>query len=449
MAGLAIDGLSSGLDTTALINSLMAVEGNQQTLLKQKQTSTSNVVTALQALNTRVASLAETAKTAATDTSWGAVKGSSSATSVTTTVTSGAVPSTVSFTVDKVAASQSSLMAMPADLDPDNPTLTITLGGKTTSVTALSTDPRDIAAAINTSDAGVKASIINVGTSGAPDYRLQLTGTETGTANSFTVSYESTSGTAAASLTQVRAADDAQITLFPGTAAAQTVSSASNSFADLLGGVTLTVSKVEPEAVTVTVARDDDALKNLAKNLISNLGVVLSEIRDRTKSGTSTADDGAKILTPGMLSGDTAVRFLQQDLLAQGSAAIDGMSPAEVGIEISRDGTFTFNEEKFAAAMAADPARAQKIVSGVAANVQAVAERASDKTDGTLTNKIRSTESTVTDLKDRINDWDDRLARRRDSLVRIYAALEVSMSKMQATSSWLSSQLESLNTSSK
>jgi len=121
------------------------------------------------------------------------------------------------------------------------------------------------------------------------------------------------------------------------------------------------------------------------------------------------------------------------------------VSPADVGIVISRDGTFTFDQEKFAAALADDPAKVQKIVSGVAANVQAVADRASDKVDGSLTSRIKSTQETVSEMGDRISDWDDRLARRRETLVRIYSALEVSMSKMQSTSNWLSSQIAQLN----
>lgn len=447
MAGLAIDGLSSGLDTTALINSLIAIEGNQQVLLKQKQSTSSSLVTALQALNTRVASLAEAAKTATKDSSWGAVKGASSAESVVVTAASGAVPSTLSFTVDRVATSQSSLLTVPADLDADNPTLTISLGGKDTAVTALTTDPRDIAAAINSSDAGVKAAVINVGTADAPSYRLQLTGTETGAANTFTVSYANAGGTAAASLSQVRAAGDAQITLFPGTDAAQSMTSSTNAFNGVLADVTITVSKVESEAVTVDVVRDTEALTSLAKNLVSNIEVVLSEIASRTKATTGTADDGGSTLKPGLFGGDATIRMLQQDILAQASAPIDGVSPADVGIVISRDGTFTFDEEKFTAALAADPAKVQTIVSGVAANVQAVADRASDKVDGTLTNRIKSTQDAVSELGDRISDWDDRLARRRETLVRIYSALEVSMSKMQSTSSWLASQIEQLNAS--
>ena len=84
MAGTSsIAGLVSGLDTTSLITQLMQIESAPQTLLKTKQTNTSNLVAALQSLNTKVASLGDAAKTAAAATSWQSLKASSSASSVT------------------------------------------------------------------------------------------------------------------------------------------------------------------------------------------------------------------------------------------------------------------------------------------------------------------------------------------------------------------------------
>lgn len=449
MATLGIDGLSSGLDSTSIINSMMAIEGNQQVLLKQKQTTASSTVSALQSLNTKVASLAAAAKTAATPASWGAVTAKSSATSVTATAAAGASLSTLSFTVDAVATSQSSLLTVPADLDPANLSLTITTGGKAFEVKPASADPRDIAAAINTSESGVKATAINVGTADAPSYRLQLTGTQTGAANNFTVSYAATgeADPVAATLSTVRAAGDAKITLFPGTDGAQAVTSSSNSFASILPDVTINVSAVESEAVTVDVNRNDPALTALASSIVSNLNVVLSEIASRTAKNTGKAEDGSELVKGGLLSGDTAVRFLQQDILTAGSASVGGVSPADFGIKIGRDGTFTFDSAKFAEQLAKDPAKVQEVISGVAANVQKVADKASDSVNGSLTSRIQSGEASVKDLATRISSWDDRLASRRQTLVRIYTALEVSMSKMQATSSWLSSQIEQLNSS--
>ncbi len=66
-----IGGMISGLDTATMINQLMQLEARPQSLLKNKVSSTQTLVSALQALNTRIADLgkiaAETGKAKALD----------------------------------------------------------------------------------------------------------------------------------------------------------------------------------------------------------------------------------------------------------------------------------------------------------------------------------------------------------------------------------------------
>ena len=62
MASMGIDGIVSGLDTTALINSLMQAEAMPQTLLKSKVTTAGTFISALQSLNTRISSFGDAAK---------------------------------------------------------------------------------------------------------------------------------------------------------------------------------------------------------------------------------------------------------------------------------------------------------------------------------------------------------------------------------------------------
>ncbi|MDQ1528149.1 MAG: flagellar hook-associated protein 2, partial [Microbacteriaceae bacterium] len=52
-----VDGLISGLNTTSLIDAIIAADALPQTLLKSQQTTTTTFVTALQGLNTQIASL--------------------------------------------------------------------------------------------------------------------------------------------------------------------------------------------------------------------------------------------------------------------------------------------------------------------------------------------------------------------------------------------------------
>lgn len=459
MASMGIDGMISGLDTTTLINQLMQAEAIPQALLKNKQTSTTTFVTALQSLNTKVASLADAATTATKPTSWQAYKATASASSVTATTTSTALPSELSFTVKSLASNQVSILDFPGAsgaFTGTPPTFTISSGtGDVTArtnvtVTAASGSVEDVVKAINdTTAAGVKAVAVKVdGT-----YRIQLTGSGTGEAKAFEV-FAGAAGSLTDASTSVpkddlRAASDAAVLLWAGTGAETEVTSTSNTFSNVLDGVSFTVSalpKTDDPPVTLTVARDDAAVKKLASGLVGALGVVFSEISSRTTTTTKTGDDGRTVVTGGLFSGDSAVRALSQQLQTAASYPVDGTSPSEVGIVIGRDGTFTFDDAKFTAALAADPAKVQKVVAGLAERVADVAKKTSDKTDGSLTRKVESQQGMVKDLGDQIASWDLRLASRRAGLQKTYAALEVSLSGLKSQSSWLAGQLASLPT---
>lgn len=458
--GFAIDGLVSGLDTTSMIESLMKVEANPQALLVQKKTNAEKVLTALQALNTKVASLADAAKAAAKASSWDVRKATSSSDSVVATAAAGAAVGTVSFSVDAVAASQISLadpFGDPADLLAGSPSLTLRAAdGTLTEITPEKPDWASITKAINDSDSGVKATAVRVSDGEPPKFRLQLTGTKTGTTSSFEL-FAGTSAQVVAAEVQplklgvVRAASDAQITLWKGTDVAVSFQQPSNTFTGLLSGVDVTVAKVtkvDDAPVTVTVGQDDAAVKKLASDLVSQLNLVLSEVTSRTSTTTTTDSSGKTVVTGGLLSGDSATRALQQTLISAGSRPVDGLSPSTAGIELGRDGTFTFNATKFAELLASDPAAAQRMVAGVAAAVDEVASSTSDKIDGSLTQKITNHESSIKTMGEQISDWDRRLEVRRSGLQRQWSALEVTLSNLNSQQSWLTSQLASLSGSS-
>lgn len=455
-----IDGLISGLKTTELIDALLQKEAAPQTLLKNKQTASTSLVAAMQALNTKVASLATSAATAAKASSWNAFKATGSATSVTATATSSAQPSSLSFTVDSVAAAQTSSVTLPSTYDSTTPSFTIVRDGKNVTVTAASTSVQDIVSAFNGSaDAGVKAVAVRVTNGTTPEYRLQITGTATGASNAFEMylgdaatvqGYLDAPATVPAgarlvdsSAAPVKAAD-AKITMTGG----YSLTSSTNTFAALMTGVDVTVSATSADPITVTVGQDGAAVKALASSLVANLSTVLSEISSRTGTTTTTADDGGTIVKGGLFSGNSLVRSVQQSVLSEASLPVNGISPSDVGIKITRDGTFTFDDAVFTAALAADPAKVQAVVSGVAQRVADMADSFSHATTGVLTQAVASEQDMVKDLTTRIADWDDRLAIRKETLQKTYAALETSLSKLKSTSSWLSSQLASLPTTS-
>ena len=278
---------------------------------------------------------------------------------------------------------------------------------------------------------------------GAGEYRLQFTATKSGEAGAFTISDPGTT------FTDVKAAQDAEISLWPGTAAAQSVKSSTNTFTDLLPGVSITAKEVTAAPVTLTVARDDAGITKLASGLVEGVNGIFSYVASKT-AVTSTTNTSGTSTTAGIFAGDSAVRSVNQNILSAASLPVGTppRSPSEIGISITKTGTMEFDEKKFSAALAADPAGTAAKVQEIATRVAAAATTASDKYDGTLTKKITGQQSEVRDLADRISDWDTRLESRKATLQRTYSGLEVALSNMQAQQSWLTAQLGGLSSGS-
>ncbi|MGN7800113.1 flagellar filament capping protein FliD [Leifsonia sp. 22587] len=459
--GMAVDGLISGLNTTQLIDSLMQAEAIPQTLLKNKVTDSTTYITAMQALNTKVAALADAAAKLAKPAGTDLHTASTTSTSVTATAGTGAVDGTIDFTVDKLAQAQVTVTGPLTQWPDQPPTLTfVAADGTVKQVTAGSSSLADVAAAINQAGVGVSATQVAAGLdpgTGQQLYRLQLSSTKTGSAGAFTAyrgtPADVTAGTATNLLSdpgaaQVRAAQDAQLTLWAGTGAAQTVTSSTNTFTGVLPGVTVSVSSVSSTPVTLTVARDDKGLTAAASSLVSSVNDIFTLIAQKQAVTTSTDSAGGTVVTGGAFTGDSTTRDVNQKLVDAISSPIGGVSPSTYGISIQRDGTVTFDQNVFATAMAADPDAVKSALTTIAQRVADASTAASDTYTGSLSLRIKGEQSTVKDLNDQITDWDTRLSDRRSTLEKTYANLEVQLQQLQSQSSWLTGQLSSLPTAS-
>ncbi|MCX7522373.1 flagellar filament capping protein FliD [Microbacterium sp. STN6] len=454
-----IDGLVSGLDTTSLINSLMQVEAQPQTMLKNKVSTTQSLVSAFQSLNTRAATLGSLADATAKPGALDLYKASSSSSAVSVTVAAGASAGQIDLTVGQMAQRQVSVTATMSAWPVDPPVLTVVgADGTTTEVTAASTALDDVVTAFNAAGSGVTAMKVASGTDGAgnPLFRLQFSSKETGADAAFTVYQGSkadvTAGTATdlstvAGSATIKSAQDATVTLWAGTAAEQQISSASNTFTDLFPGVSVTVNSVSATPVTLSIQQDTAAVSKKASDLVDSLNGIFGYITQQTATTTSTdPDTGRTVVTGGVLSGESIVRDVNQKMMTAATMPINGHSPSEIGISIAEDGTIAFDSDKFAAALAKDPSFAQSTLQAIAQRVADAGKVVSDQYNGTLTGTIKGQQSLITDYNKQISDWDLRLADQRTALEKTYATLEVNLSNLQSQSNWLTGQLAGLST---
>ena len=436
--GISLDGLASGLDTTALIGSIMQSEALPQTLLKNKSYDIQSMVSALQGLNSKVAALATQATAAAKPGALNLYSATTSSTNVVATTTAGAAAGSIDFQVTRLAQTQVTLsnnvVGWPYT------TMTINSGGQSFTITPLTSNLDDVVTAVNAAGAGVVASKVAVG---GGEYRLQFAATKSGSAGAFSISDPGTT------FTDAKLAQDAELQLWAGTTSQVAVTSSTNTFTDVLPGVSITAKDLTTSTATLTVSRDDAGITKVASDLVDGVNGIFALVSSKSAVSTST-NIGGTTTSAGLFTGDSTVRTVNQNILSAASLPVGTppRSPSEIGISITKTGTMEFDATKFGAALAADAAGTAAKVQELAGRIASAATAASDKYTGTLTTKITGQQSEVRDLADRISDWDTRLVSRKATLQSTYSGLEVALSNMKAQQSWLTAQLGGLSTGS-
>ncbi len=185
-ATINFSGLASGLDTSSIISSLTTVAQKPITLLQSKDDGYNAALTAWQTFNTSLASLQTAVTTLGEPSTFNTASATSSDTTVATVTTlPGATLGDHSLSVTQLAQAQKVVSTPVASGSTAlGKTGSFTLNGKTVAIS--STDAlTDVAVKINAAQAGVSATVVNVGPN---DFRLTLTSNQTGTANTIAAS---------------------------------------------------------------------------------------------------------------------------------------------------------------------------------------------------------------------------------------------------------------------
>ena len=508
----AVDGLVSGLDTTTIISQLIKVDAAPQDALKAKVNASNLKVTAYQSVNSSIAAIQTAADALQKAATWASTKASSSDESITVTAGSSATPASLDVQVDRLATGRSIIgnrdLKVAADgtisnpMDVPIPIDIVRSDGSFVTINPSSGALADVVGAINkASKMGINAVAIRVKDD---TYRLQITSSTTGLSKgdfkvvAHTGGAPESDGNGSATYAgyvandsawfgnlastgdfkNITGSQDAQISVGPPNGQFS-ITSTSNTFADVMPGVAVTVSKVSgtstPVSGTVRVASDPDAVATAMQGLVDASNAALSNIALQSRSG-SVGTTGS-ITGAGLLRGDTALRTLQSQIM---SAVTNGLghagsqtSAADFGVQSTRDGKLTFDKSKFLAAYSANPTALQRQVSSVAAgsnldsaknpvpDSDGIVERLRNVTvfavgdlkaspttaSGVLTTTISGQQKSVDDLTHKIADWDVRLAQKKIRYQKYYSSLEVSLGKLKSQGSWLSGQLASLSSS--
>lgn len=483
MAAITSIGTGSGIDLEGLVGQILEAErAPTEQRLELKQAETEASISAYGSLKSTLsafqATLADLSDAENVETRSAA---SSDEEIFTATANNDAQPTTNSIQVLSLASAHK---LASADFSSPNEaagggTLTIALGAKTFSldITAGVNDSLSaIRDAINTAESnpGVTASLITIDNGlddGGTVTKLVFNTEETGTDNQISISVDETpatsgDGDAAANkdgtglsrlffaaddpsnqATELSAAEDARITVDGFVAV-----SSSNSFADVIDGVTITAVGVtdDPEntlPATLSVATDPQALQAKVDAFVIGYNELMITINTLTNYDTETQ-------TAGLLNGDSGIRSIETQLRRALSREVPSDNPlsnytslAAIGLSTQRDGTITLDSEKFNAALEGNLDEIGALFSGdkgMATELRKVADGLL-ASDGLIKTRNEGFDKQMRDIDDQRVALERRLEAIESRTRAQFSGLDTLISELQSTSSFLTEQLANIS----
>ena len=329
----------TGFDVSSTVTSILAIQQGIETPWKSQLTSLEAQNTAFTAIGTDLATLATSLQSLTDADGVTAEKeGASSDTSVLTlsSASTEAAAGTHSIEVSQLAQTSSVYSSAVTNAsDTLSGSLSIQVGSgtaQTVTVGSTSNTLASLAAAINSADIGVAASIIT-DTTGS---RLSLVSSTSGSAGQLTVTSNLTDATTAASVTTQAglSGQDAELTV-DGVA----ITSASNTVSTAIPGVTFQLLGTSSSAVQVQITNDTADISSAMNSFVTAYNAVVKDLT------TQEGNDSSGNAEP--LYGSPTVSLMQTQLsqaLLGGAASGAVSSITQLGVTVNDDGTLTYSD---------------------------------------------------------------------------------------------------------
>lgn len=438
--------------------------------LTQQAAVTNAKVSAFGQFKSLVSTLSDAAGKLTSVTGWNGVAATSSGTDfVTVSAVGGAAATSFNVQVQNLAKAQSSISdaLTPAKSAVGAGTLTLTTGtwsgtpktfaagtdaGVKIDVTATDT-LEDVASKINGSKAGVTATVLT----DASGQRLMLRSKTTGESAGYQLGVTDADGsnTDSSGLSRVLSGSTEYAQNANATVNGVAVSSGTNAFANTVAGVTFTAIKPTTADVTVTVSKDNSAVKANVQAFIAAYNAVNSALNDATKYDKDTK-------TAGLLQGDSSAVNLQNTLrMALQSVNASGVfrSLSDVGVvsaggsgNLTPDGSLSLDATKFDKAMQnPDDVKAffrgpdgGSVSDGFAGKFQAITSKLLSA-GGFFASKDQSYKEALKRNASDIERITDRASEVEKNLIARYTALDTKMSTMNQLNSYIQQQAVAWN----
>ena len=462
MASISSAGIGSGLDVNSIVSQLMALERAPLNALQTKQTSIQTTVSEYGKIKSAISTLRDAASKLAGSSLWGQTVSTSSNAAAVTSTTNGSVAGSYAVAVQSMASVQTVATGVyPTTTSvPGSGVLRIDMGawgagqtsftGKSPAVFAdisiASTDTlTDVRDKINAAGVGVTALIMTDSSGSRLLMRSNVTGAENGFRTSGIAGLDFNPAAGAAGMTQTQAAADAKATVngLP-------VTSTTNSFVNIVDGLSLTLTAVTTVPVNVDVVADKENIKKAVTAFAEAYTAVNKLIAADTKYDPVTKKGGPLLADSAVSAMQTRLRSLVGE--TSGASSVFGRL-SDVGLQIQSDGSLTVNATKLDSALVNLP-ELKKAFSN--SDVLDTTKNGFGKkfrllndtflsTDGSLATRSDGLSTQLTRNQKSQDDLTIRLAGVEKRLRAQYNALDARMAQLTGQSSLVSQQIASYN----
>lgn len=279
--------------------------------------------------------------------------------------------------------------------------------------------------AINDFDGGFVASSFFDGAG----YRLSISSKKTGAAQELLIDSSATGF----SITEAARAQDAVLQFGNSATGGIVVTSATNTFKDVVPGLTVNVQQSSSDPVTVNVTQDTSKLTTAVTDFVESFNSL------RTTLEKLTAFD-AEALTTGLLFGRSEVlqieTTLSRVLTGRFTSSATFRSLETLGISLDDSGKLELNSAKLSEAIADDPAEIERLFNvdgvGVIDQLTKAIDSLAGDDNSVIARRYDSLTSTIENNEARIESMTEFLDRERGRTLLEFYRLEETISKLQS-----------------
>lgn len=291
-----------------------------------------------------------------------------------------------------------------------------------------------ISRAINTSDLGMTATVVQDGAEGDDGYRLIISSEHYG--NNQDVRFPTIyllDGESDLNFDQERDSKNGLIKVN-----GFDVEVVNNKLNEVIPGVSLDIKSAKPgKEVNISVAENYEAIETKLKGFVDSMNGVLGFIQQQ-----NTMDE--KTDTSKTLGGDSSLRTVESrikqlimDPLYNVQGPIQRLS--QLGVEFNRSGTLDFKEDKFKKLIKTNAKDILQFMSGDGSlqggfigKAKMTIDNALGSGTGVLSNKKKGLQNQMSQIDRNIESKEKNLANKEEQLRRKFSKLEEQMSKLQA-----------------